>query len=432
MIRPSQKTPLKTLHLSKLDMIIRAPNTHTILFYIYDHPHSSKSPPHFDAEILKTALSKILVPYYPLAGRVQMNQNRDRYEINYNAIYMNNFEPNAVLRELLILECDYTRDLCLIPLLMVQVTWFKCGGLGLGFTTHHHIGDGTANTDFVAKLLRMVAGLDLLVSPVHDRIHVALRDPVGIKFQHVHEFDPIVPCLPSNGFKTGDQNFDTTQCLFKLSKQQIQVLKQATISQAMKYTNNNNHKISTFAILASHIWRSTCNARDIAYDQEVKLYIPVDGRSRLKDPSMPEGYFENVVFFSICIAKAGDVIHQPIWYTANKIQESVEKIDDEYLRSSIDHLELRQGLPDPMMAHKIMYPDLKINSWVKFQFYKADFGWGPPKVVRTCEIKVEGLSFLINGPDGDDGLTLAINLFSVHMPMFKEHLYNFMPINSSL
>ncbi|KAK9749200.1 hypothetical protein RND81_02G109000 [Saponaria officinalis] len=216
---------------------------------------------------------------------------------------------------------------------------------------------------------------------------------------------------------------------FKLSKQQIQVLKQATLSQAMKYAANNNHKISTFAILASHIWRSACNARDIPYDQEVKLYVPVDGRSRLKDPVIPEVYYGNVLFFSICIAKAGDIIHQPIWYTARKIQESIEKMDDEYLRSSIDNLEQRQGVPAPLMgAHKIMYPDLMINSWVKLPFYKADFGWGPPKVVGNCEIKLEGLSFLMGGSKEDEGLTLAINLFSVHMPMFKKHLYTFMPM----
>ncbi|KAK9749205.1 hypothetical protein RND81_02G109400 [Saponaria officinalis] len=431
MVKPTQETPQKILHLSKLDMIIRAPKTHTDVFFIYDKPPPSK-----------LSLYKILVPYYPLAGRLQLNQNRDRYEINCNAMGalfveaetnqtlkdLNGFEPSAALRELLIPECDYTRELCLIPLSMVQVTWFKCGGFGLGFALHHHVADGPAHAEFVVKFLTLVAGFDIPISPVHDRIHVAPRDPLCIKFQHEYEFDPIVPSLSSNRFITGDQIYDTTQSLLKISKQQIQVLKQATLSQAMKYTNNKNHKISTFAIIASHIWRSACNARDIPHDQEVKLYIPVDGRSRLKDPVMPETYFGNVIFLAICIAKAGDVIHRPIWYTASKIQESTEKMDDEYLRSSIDHLALRQGLPDPMMgAHKIMYPDLMINSWVKFSFYKADFGLGPPKAVGNCEINLEGLSFLIDGPKEDDSLTLAINLFSDHMPMFEKHLYSFMP-----
>ncbi|KAK9749375.1 hypothetical protein RND81_02G121600 [Saponaria officinalis] len=449
MVKPSQKTPSKILPLSKLDMIVRAPKTHTNIFYIYDHPPSSKSPPPYTTvvETLKTALSKILVPFYPLAGRLQLNQNRDEYEINCNAVGalfveaetnltikdLGDFQPSAELRQLLILECDYTRDLSLIPLLMVQVTRFKCGGVGLGYTPHHHVADGTAHIDFFAKYLRLAAGLNLSVPPVHDRIHVAPRDTVSIKFQHKHEFDPIVPSLPPNGFTTGDQSYDTTQSLFKISKQQIQVLKHATLSQAMRYTNKNNHKISTYAILASHIWRSVCIARGISYDQEVKLYIPVDGRSRLKDPAMPDGYFGNILFFSICTEKVGDIIHKPIWYVASKIQESIEKMDDEYLRSAIDYLDLRPGSLDSLMGvHKFLYPNLLINSWVRLPFYKADFGWGPPKTVGNCEVKLEGLSFLTGGSNKDDDISLAINLFSVHMSIFKKHLYNFTCINSSL
>ncbi|KAK9749216.1 hypothetical protein RND81_02G110500 [Saponaria officinalis] len=109
----------------------------------------------------------------------------------------------------------------------------------------------------------------------------------------------------------------------------------------------------------------------LPYDQEVKLYIPVDGRSRLKDPGVPEGYFGNAVFFAICIAKAGDVIHRPIWYIASKIQESIDKMDDEYLRSSIDHLEERQGLPEPMMGgHKIMYRTFRLIHGLSYRFIK--------------------------------------------------------------
>ncbi|KAL9245342.1 hypothetical protein vseg_019005 [Gypsophila vaccaria] len=447
MVKPNEETPLKTLYLSKLDMVVRAPKTHTNIFYIYDRPPSSKSPPYFNAEIFKNALSKILVPFYPLAGRLQMNQGQNRYEINCNAkgaLFveaetnltlkdLNDFKPSAALRELMIPECDYTGDLSSIPLLMVQITWFKCGGLGLGFAPHHHIADGAAHIDFFAKLLRSIAGSDLLVPPVFDRVHVAPRETGRIKFLHLHEFEPIVPSFPSNGFISGDRNYETTQSLLKLTKQQVQVLKQVTLSQGMKYTKNNNQRITTYAILASHIWRSSCSARGISYDQEVKLYIPVDGRSRLKDHVIPEGYFGNVLFFSICSAKAGDIVNKPIWYTAGKIQESIGKMSHEYLRSSIDYLELKQDLPDPLMgAHKTLYPNLLINSWVKLPFYEADFGWGPPKVVGNCEVKLEGLSFLMDDYGDDENLTLAINLFSAHMPMFKSHFYNFMPIYSSL
>ncbi|KAH9610951.1 hypothetical protein KSS87_001141 [Heliosperma pusillum] len=445
MVKPAKETPLKILHLSKLDMIVRAPKTHTNIFYIYERPHHSS--PNFDVKILKNALSEILVPFYPLAGRLTMNSNKDRYVIDCNAKgallveaetkhrldEFNDFEPSAKMSELMIPKCDYNRELSLIPLLMVQITWFKCGGLGLGFAPHHHVADGAAHIDFFAKLMRLAGGLSLTVPPVFDRVHLAPRDQGCIESsQHLHEFDPIVPSLPSHGHelsKPGDQNTNTTQSLFKLSKQQILALKQSTLSQASK----SNHTITTYAAVAGHIWRSTCKARSLAYDEEVKLYIPVDGRSRLKNPTVPKGYFGNALFFAVCVAKAGDIMHKPLWYTATKIQEAVQKMDNDYLRSSIDYLELKNGLPNPLMgAHKMLYPNLLINSWTKLPYYEADFGWGPPKVVGNCEIKLEGLSFLTGNSYGDESLTLAINLFSAHMPSFKKYLYNFTSINSNL
>ncbi|XP_074282659.1 anthranilate N-benzoyltransferase protein 1-like [Silene latifolia] len=444
MVKPSKETPLKILNLSKLDMIVRAPKTHTNIFYIYERP--SQSTPNFDVEILKNALSEILVPFYPLAGRLTMNLNKDRYVIDCNskgALFVeaetkyrldefNNFEPSAKMTELMIPKCDYNRELSAIPLLMVQVTWFKCGGLGLGFAPHHHVADGAAHIDFFAKLMRLAGGSSLTVPPVHDRVYVAPREPGCIKSQHLHEFDPIVPSLPPHGRElstSGNQNNNTTQSLFKFSKQQILALKQSILSQATK----NNQTITTYAAVAGQIWRSTCKARALAYDEEVKLYIPVDGRSRLKNPTVPKGYFGNVLFFTVCVAKAGDIMHKPLWHTASKIHEAIQKMDDDYLRSSIDYLELKNGLPDPLMgAHKMLYPNLLINSWVRLPYYEAEFGWGPPKAVGNCEIKLEGLSFLTSGSNKDEGLTLAINLFSDHMSRFKKYLYNFTSINSKL
>uniref|UniRef100_A0A803MAA2 Uncharacterized protein n=1 Tax=Chenopodium quinoa TaxID=63459 RepID=A0A803MAA2_CHEQI len=65
-----------------------------------------------------------------------------------------------------------------------------------------------------------------------------------------------------------------------------------------------SYKASTFEVLTGHVWRSTRKARGLTGDQCVKLYIVTDGRSRLKDPTLPEGYFGNVTMKTVCIAKA--------------------------------------------------------------------------------------------------------------------------------
>lgn len=50
-------------------------------------------------------------------------------------------------------------------------------------------------------------------------------------------------------------------------------------------------------VLAAHIWRTTCKARGLSADQDIKLYKPIDGRPRLKSIPFPSNYNGNVIFF---------------------------------------------------------------------------------------------------------------------------------------
>ncbi|KAH9617698.1 hypothetical protein KSS87_006946 [Heliosperma pusillum] len=432
MIRPAKETPRVTLGLTSLDMIIRSPNSHTTIFFIYNPPHPSAK---FDSETAKKALSEILVHFYPLAGRLKLNPNNDRYVIDCSgegALYVEaetshtladfgDFGPGPELRKLVIPACDYSGELGSIPLLMVQLTRFKCGGLCIGFALHHHVADGASLGLFLYSLLVVYRGYEVPLHPNHDRIiHLAPRNPPRVRFPH-SEFDPPMPIFPPNGSLSGDS--ETRQSLFNLSDEQINNLKQLAISELED--DYKNIRLSTYEVLTAHIWKSTCKARDLAHDQEVKLYIPVDGRFVLKNPSLPDEYFGNVLFFSVCSLKVCDIIYKPFWYIATKVHEAVRRMnDEEYMRSAIDYLETRPGLPEPLMgAHKSMYPHLLVNSWAKMPLHLADFGFGLPKTFGNCDIKLEGFSFLISSPSGNEGLSLAINLFDVHMPSFEQHFY---------
>jgi len=70
-------------------------------------------------------------------------------------------------------------------------------------------------------------------------------------------------------------------------------------------------------MLAAHIWRSACKARGLPEDQETRLYIPINGRSRLKPP-LPPGYLGNVIFSTIPTGFAGDLVSKPTWYVEIK------------------------------------------------------------------------------------------------------------------
>ncbi|KAK9742938.1 hypothetical protein RND81_03G206600 [Saponaria officinalis] len=440
MVRPSKDTPKGTLWLSRVDMFLRTPYSHTTKFFIYQPKFLSQN---YDTNIFISALSKVLVPFYPLAGRLRLNATKDRYEIDCNAegvlfveadttltiADLGDFRPSVGLRTCLTPSWDYSSsELESIPLEMLQLTRFKCGGVALGYASHHHVADGTSHAQFLYSLCRVAKGLDLVVPPIHDRmLHFSPRDPPRVGFSH-SEFDPLGPSLSLNG-PSGET--ETTQSIFILSKEQINTLKQQVISESHHYKTD---KPTTYEVLAAHICRSTCKTRGLDHNQDVKLYTPVDGRHKLKNPPLPKGYFGNVLFFTFCKIKACDIIHKPLWYIVHKIQEAKKHMSsEEYLRSGTDYLESLSGLPDPLIgAQKSMYPNILVNSWARLPFDSADFGLGPPTFCGNCEVKLEGLCFLVTSPSGDGSVSLAINLFAQHMPLFEKYFYDFLPIKSNL
>jgi shikimate O-hydroxycinnamoyltransferase len=68
LVPPSEATPRHALWLSNLDLAV--PKTHTPLVYYYPRPAGDGEGSFFDPARLREALSRALVPFYPLAGRL--------------------------------------------------------------------------------------------------------------------------------------------------------------------------------------------------------------------------------------------------------------------------------------------------------------------------------------------------------------------------
>lgn len=81
LVFPSQQTQKKTVFLSNIDQVLNF-DVQTVHFFgaHKDFPESQ-----IVAEKVKDALAKILVPYDFLAGRLKLNPNTSRLEIDCNA-----------------------------------------------------------------------------------------------------------------------------------------------------------------------------------------------------------------------------------------------------------------------------------------------------------------------------------------------------------
>ncbi|KAJ6759203.1 SHIKIMATE O-HYDROXYCINNAMOYLTRANSFERASE-LIKE [Salix koriyanagi] len=104
MVRPSSDTPNRILWSSDLDLLVPMFHVQTVYFY---KPNGSSM--FFETQVLKDALSDVLVPFYPAAGRMGKNDD-GRIEIHSRSCCP------------LVPEVDYSGGISSYPLVVLQVS----------------------------------------------------------------------------------------------------------------------------------------------------------------------------------------------------------------------------------------------------------------------------------------------------------------------
>ncbi|RZR91819.1 hypothetical protein BHM03_00020025 [Ensete ventricosum] len=460
MVRPAEPTPRRQLWNSNLDLVV--PRFHTPSVYFY-RPDGSAD--FFDAAVMRDALARALVPFYPMAGRLGRDED-GRIEIYCNGqgvLFVEadtdasvddfgDFAPTMELKQL-IPKVDYTDDISAFPLLVLQVTLphsgscyiylsDACSSFTLGCVQlkipfffffflainipidMHHVADGFSGLHFINSWSDVARGVGIAVQPFIDRTLLRARDPPTPSFPHV-EYQPAPPMKnappattspPINPVKAAGAAA-TAVSIFKLTRVQLNLLKSKAAP---------GGAYSTYALLAAHVWRCVCVARDLPPDQPTKMYIATDGRQRLR-PKLPEGYFGNVIFTATPMALAGEVaaaVGGPA-QAAGRIQEALTRMDNEYLWSALDYLEMQPDLGALVRgAHTFRCPNIGLTSWVRLPIHDADFGWGRPVFMGPGGIAYEGLAFVLPSPTGDGSLSLAISLQPDHMHKFQKLIYD--------
>lgn len=130
MVRPAKETPKTKLWMSNLDLMVpKYCHTQFVDFYQSNRAMSN----FFDAEMMKEALSRVLVPFFPMGGR--LNEDQDgRIEIDCQAqgVLFVEAESDGVLDDFgdfaprleflkLFPTVDYSMGIESFPLLVVQV-----------------------------------------------------------------------------------------------------------------------------------------------------------------------------------------------------------------------------------------------------------------------------------------------------------------------
>lgn len=420
-ICPAQETPKHCLQVSDLDLIV--PSNYVPTVYFYRRPSDCTN--FFEVGLLKEALSKVLLPFYPVAGRLQKDEN-GKIEIicNGEGVSFLEAETSCAIDDLgdfsqgskllpLVPAVGDTKDVPSHPLFLTQVTYFKCGGVSLGTRLQHTLADGVSAYHIINSWAEMARGIPISIQPFFDRTILGVGVPTSPTFHHV-EYDPH-PSL--NAPPTQNPEIISTSIL-GLSLDQIDTLKEKS-----KPDHEPTLKYSRMAILAAHIWRSVCRARGLSDDQATKLHFPTDGRHRL-NPPLPSGFLGNVVFTTALTALSGDILTEPLNHTVNRIQKALKRMDDGYLKSALAYVKQQPDLTVLKKGgHIYKCPNLNIVGLANMPMYDANFGWGQPIFMRVVNTYYEGVAHIYRSPSNDGTLLVIINLAAHHVELFKKFFY---------
>ncbi|XP_031480220.1 shikimate O-hydroxycinnamoyltransferase-like [Nymphaea colorata] len=426
LVLPSSETPRHGLWLSNLDRAMFMVHVPSVYFY---RPNGSNN--FFDSKVMKESLGRALVHFYPLAGRLRRREDGPlEIECNGGGVLFveadaegeiddfGDFAPSMELRQL-IPEVDYqNQDISSYPLLMLQVTFFRCGGVCLGVGMHHSVADACAFLHFMNSWSDVARDMEVICPPIIERTILRARNPPRPAFEHPEYKAPELR-LPAEVLS--EQKPENTQlcgAIFRFSRDQLVRLKEK-----VKEGDNSTTRYTTINSLVVHIWRCVSLARGLDDLQPTKLTVSVDGRKRLR-PEIPNYYLGNVVYTVVVPLVSGDLKSQPMHYAASKVHDALLRMDDDYLRSALDYLEEQPDLGELVdRAGFQRRLDLNISSMARLPVYDADFGWGKPIHMGTVVATVDGLVYILPSPSDDGSLSVVITLQTDAMRSLEKLIY---------
>ncbi|KAG6748777.1 hypothetical protein POTOM_048711 [Populus tomentosa] len=416
LIEPQTRTHSGFFFLSNLDQVITS-SVQTVYLYKAKKVGGSRDTL---SDIFKQSMAKILVHYYPLAGRLRLGSD-GKYNVectNEGVLFvearancnMDHVDVQVITDDhsettgKLLYRSPGPENILEMPLMTAQVTRFKCGGLALGISISHCMADGISAMEFIKSWAETARGMPLTTKPVLDRSILRSRQPPKIDFP----FGQYAPAETSN-LSNISNPFQGEQILtkcFLFDSNKLAILKN------MAMEDGTVKSCSNFTALTAFVWRARCKALQMNPDQTTQLLLIVDVRSKL-NPPLPKGYFGNGIVISSCLGRAGELIRNPLSFAVEEVQNGINMVNEEFVRSWIDYFEVKRAKDFRLPSHFI------VTSWTRLPIECADFGRGEPAQFGCANLPADSGVFL---PDGKEkkGINLILDLPVTAMSTFQE------------
>ncbi|XP_076907053.1 stemmadenine O-acetyltransferase-like [Bidens hawaiensis] len=403
LIAPSSPTPcnLKTYKFSFIDQQIPPYYIPVILYY--SHDVSTTTTQHEITTKLKASLSKTLTHYYPLAGRLAKNKNTVDCTDQGVEFLIARVESSLLdvikspviedLNKLVKVDSSYVDDQ-----LVIQVNLFECGGIAVGVSMSHRIGDACSISSFVSHWFALAKGsVTPLPSPVLDS--AVLFPPV-----ESCEFNRNPKDLTVVRFK----NLVTKRFVF--SSLAINKLKH----EAVKDYNMNPTRVE---VLTAFIWK--CGTTALG-DCEVSVAFNSINLRRKMEPMLQDHQLGNL--FQMSSAEAERTASMATRVV--KLRDSFNKIDIAYVKSLMSKKGFEIARGNFREIRKFMIQEgvgvFRFASWCRFAFNKGDFGWGKPVWVSCADFADENAVIFVDSLK-DDGIEAWVVMNEDNMHKFENN-----------
>ncbi|RZC23754.1 omega-hydroxypalmitate O-feruloyl transferase-like isoform X1 [Glycine soja] len=417
MIFPSKEIERKSLFLSNIDKVLSF-DVETVHFF---GAHKD-FPPRVVNERLKNALEDALVVYDFLGGRLKLNFDTKRLEMDcnsegagfvvasseYNLDQIGDLDyPNPAFAQLVQKNKDFLKHGD-VPLCVAQVTSFKCGGFAIGISTSHTTFDGLSFKTFLDNIASIASKKPLVVMPCHDRHLLAARSPPCVTFPHPEmlKLSDLPTCPDSNIFEASTEQLDFK--VFKLTSNDITKLKEEAKNSSTS-GGTSTTCVTGFNVITAHIWRcKALSCEDDNPNRSSTILYAVDIRSRL-NPPLPKSYAGNAVLTAYATTKCKELEELPFMKLVEMVREGATRMTNEYARSIIDWGETNKGCPNG---------EVLVSSWWRLGFEEVEYPWGKPKYCCPVVYHRKDIILLFPPIDGGGGVSIIVALPPKEMEKF--------------
>ncbi|KAJ4724409.1 Benzyl alcohol O-benzoyltransferase [Melia azedarach] len=422
LIIPARSTPREMKDLSDIDdqesLRFHIP---TIFFYKNNPEPSMKGKD--PVKVIKEAVSRALVFYYPLAGRLREGPDRKlTVDCNAEGVLFIEAEANFKLEQLgnaIQPPCPYLDELLYnvpgsdgiigCPLLLIQVTRLACGEFSVGLRFNHTIWDGFGFMQFLKTIEEMARGEHSpSVFPVWQRELLNARNPPQVTCIH-HEYEETNNNSVPDVLTTTNPN-DMIHKSFYFGPKDIKALRQ----QLPLCLRN----CSTFELLSAFIWRCRTIALQLDPVETVRFSCLVNVRGKSYNMHLPTGYYGNAMAFPAVCSKAEVLSRSPLEYAVELVKVAKAKVNEEYIRSVADLMVITGRLAKYPTRANFFISDVS-----KIGFAEVDLGWGKP-ILGGIASAFTLISFFIRyiKEDGESGILVPILLPPSNMEKFEEEM----------